>query len=270
MSQFSAGRSLPAPSRTVRNAVSTKNEGFASRPLERVEIDEWQIDLMSIMSRAGLMSLLTAEELEQLGLDDSKTRWWLAVAIDCRTRVILGMILTREPRADAAIACLRMVTSDEGYISDATGATARWSQSGKPEMLVCDNGSSFRAINFTDACNDLGISMTRTIAGVPTMRGTIERVFQTCALDLLPRLKGRTISNVVRRGDHPSEARACLNPGVPCVALVRWIVDIYHNTPHEGLGGRTPLAQWEADHRDGNCPLQAAPDGENGSPLALA
>ncbi len=41
---------------------------------------------------------------------------------------------------------------------------------------------------------------------------------------------------------------------------MRWIVDIHHNTPHEGLGGRTPLQQWEMDHAAGNYPLCAAPD----------
>jgi putative transposase len=43
------------------------------------------------------------------------------------------------------------------------------------------------------------------------------------------------------------------------VTLVRWAVDIYHNTPHEGLGGRTPLQQWEADLRAHNVPLHTAP-----------
>ncbi len=40
---------------------------------------------------------------------------------------------------------------------------------------------------------------------------------------------------------------------------MRYVVDIYHNTPHEGLNGRTPLEQWEADQEDGNFPLRAAP-----------
>jgi putative transposase len=92
------------------------------------------------------------------------------------------------------------------------------------------------------------------------MRGTVERIFRTCAMDLLPRLSGRTFSDIIERGDHPAEERACLGPEDLCVALVRWVVDIYHNRPHAGLGGRTPLRQWENDHEDGNFPLRAAPD----------
>jgi putative transposase len=231
-----------------------------ARPLERVEIDEWKIDLTSIMGSDGLLALFTAEELIALGLDDSKARWYLTVAIDCRTRVILGMILTRNPKTSAAIACLRMITSDKGAISDATGAACRWSQYGTPELLAADNGGAFKAGAFTDACNDLGTTLERTIAGTPSMRGTIERLFRTCAISLLPRLSGRTFSSVVERAGHPSEARACLGAEDLCFVLVRWIVDIYHNTPHAGLGGRTPLGQWEADHREGNYPLRPAPD----------
>jgi putative transposase len=219
-----------------------------------------QIDLITILARAEFLQLFTPAELALFGLDDKKSRWWIVAAIDCRTRVILGTKLTRDQKASAAVACLRMITSDKGAISDATGAAGRWSQYGTPELLVADNGSAFKANVFTDACNDLGITLERTIAGVPAMRGTIERVFRTCATSLLPRLSGRTFSDVVERADHEAEARACLGPEDLCFALVRWIVDIYHNTPHAGLGGRTPLAQWEADHRVANYPLQAAPD----------
>jgi putative transposase len=231
-----------------------------ARPLERVEIDENTIDLMSIMESSGMLALLTEEERVAAGLDDSTARWCLVKAIDCRTKIILGMILTCNPRTSAAIACVRMITSNRGAFSDATGAACRWDQYGTPELLVADNGGAFKAARFADACNDVGITFERTIASRPSMRGTIERVFRTCATSLLPRLSGRTFSSVVERADHPSEARACLGPEDLCFALVRWIVDIYHNTPHAGLGGRTPLAQWEADHRDGNYPLRPAPD----------
>jgi putative transposase len=227
-----------------RNGKAGLVDGFARRGL----------------ARAGLHHLFTPAELALFGLDDTKKRWWIVVAIDCRTRVILGMRLTCEQRSSAAVGCLRMITSDKGGISDATGAVARWSQYGTPELLVAYNGSAFKATAFSDACADLRISLLYTIAGAPGMRGAIERMFQTCATNLLPRLSGRTFSDVVERADHPAEARACLGPEDLCFALVRWIVDIYHNTPHSELGGRTPLAQWEADHRAGNYPLRAAPD----------
>ena len=231
-----------------------------SRPLERVEIDENKIDLITVMKSEGMAPLFSEEDLETLGLNEEDGRWWMTMAIDCRTRIILGMTLTKAPKASSAKGCLRMIVSDKGAISDETGAIAKWTQYGSPELLVADNGAGFRAIDFTDACNDLGIPVERTKAGAPSMRGTVERLFRTCATGLLPRLDGRTFSSVIERGDHASGERACHDAESLCFSLVRWIVDIYHNAPHEGLGGRTPLRQWEMDHETGNFPLCAAPD----------
>ena len=231
-----------------------------SRPLERVEMDEEKIDLMSILARHGLLPLFTEDELEAIGLTNKKARWWACLAIDCRTRIIPGLIVVNDPKSSAALSCLRMAVSDKGEFSDAVGAATPWVQFGGIEQVVTDNGAGFKAHAFTDACNDLGTTLERTIAGRPAMRGTVERVFGSLGQGLLPRLNGRTFSTVVERGEHPAEARACLGPEDLCYVLVRWIVDIYHNTPHEGLGGRTPLEQWEADHREGNFPLHAAPD----------
>ena len=221
-----------------------------SRPLERVEIDEIRIDPITDMARAGMSPPLSEEELEATGLNDKDARWWMTMAIDCRTRIILGMTLTKAPKASSATGCLRMIVSDKSGISDAAGAATKWNQYGSPELLVADNGPGFRAIDFTEACNDLGIPIERTIAGAPSIRGSIERMFSICAA--LPRLNGRTFPNVVERGDHPSGDRACLDADDNGFALVRWIVDIYHDTPQRGLGGRTPLRQWQEDHASGH------------------
>ena len=229
-----------------------------SRPLERVQIDETPIDMITIMAQSGLLGLFTPEELEELGLDNKKHRWWLVIAIDCRTRVILGMQLTRNPTTSAALECLRMTMSGKGEFADAVGALTPWNVAGKCETLVADNGV-FKSIRFTDSCANLGIDVLRTIAGSPAMRGTVERLFRTASMKLFARLSGRTFSNVLERGDHPSEDRACLTTEDLSFALVRWIVDIYHNTPHEGLGGLTPLQQWERDLKNGNYPLHALP-----------
>jgi putative transposase len=230
-----------------------------TRPLERVEMDEQKIDLIAILALSGLVALFSKEELEMLGLLDPSMRWWLVLAIDCRTRCILGMTLTSNPRTSAALKCLRMVVSDKGQFADKVGALAPWSIYGTPETLVTDNGAAFKAWLFTSACTDLGIHALQAIGGAPGMRGVGERVFGTLSSGLMSRLAGRTFFNVIEREDHDSGKRACLTVEDVTVALVRWAVDIYHNTPHEGLGGRTPLQQWEADLRAGNVPLHSAP-----------
>jgi len=231
-----------------------------SRPGERVEIDEWCIDLLSIMRSAKLEKVFGKEHLKALGLDGEKARWWVVAAIDCRTRICLGMKLTRNPSGSAARECLRMVVSDKGEWSDSVRSNCTWPHALVPELIAADNGPGFKASVFQNACLDLQMIVLRTIGGIPGMRGEIERLFYTAVLDLMPRLFGRTFSNPRERGDYPAEDRACLDAEDVAFALVRWIVDIYHNKPHEGLGGRTPLEQWDADMESGNYPLRALPD----------
>jgi putative transposase len=231
-----------------------------SRPGERVEMDEWCIDLLSIIRSAKLETVFGEEHLKAIGLDGERARWWLVAAIDCRTKICLGMKLTRNPSGSAARECLSMIVSDKGEWSDSVRACCAWSHAVVPEVLAADNGPGFKAHVFQDACLDLQMTVLRTIGGIPGMRGTIERLFHTAALSLMPRLVGRTFSNPRERGDYPAEDRACLDAEDVAFALVRWIVDIYHNTPHEGLGGRTPLEQWDADMESGNYPLRSLPD----------
>ena len=231
-----------------------------SRPGERVEMDEWCIDLQSIIHSANLKEFFGDELLDLIGLNGDTARWWLVLAIDCRTKVILGMKLTRNPCASAAQECLRMVVSDKGAWADASGALTPWSMAVKPELMVTDNGPAFKSGAFTHCCLDMRIPTLRTHAGVPGMRGIGERIFGTLSTDLMPRLVGRTFSNSIERGDYKSERRACLDAEDVAFILVRWVVDIYHNSPHSSLGGRTPLEQWDADMEDGNYPLSGLPD----------
>jgi putative transposase len=246
--------------RALQKMRPVKDGVQVSRPFERVEMDEQKIDLISILAQSGLLELFTTEELNMLGLLDRKKRWWLVLAIDCRTRCILGMTLTCNPRASAALKCLRMVVSDKGQFADRVGALAPWSIAGRPETLVTDNGAAFKARVFTSACTDLGITAIQAIGGAPGMRGRVERVFGTLSTTLMSRLAGYTFSNVLDRGDVEAENRACIQLEDLCIALVRWGVDVYHNAPHEGLGGLTPLQQWEADLREGNVPLHTVPN----------
>jgi len=73
-----------------------------TRPLQRVEIDEWQVDLIALMNDSGMFGLLTDDERAAMGLNKDKARWWITVAICCTTRCILSMVLSRQPGGEAA------------------------------------------------------------------------------------------------------------------------------------------------------------------------
>lgn len=225
-----------------------------TRCLQRVEIDEWTVDVQTLLASNGFFALLTNEELVSLGFEmDPKTgkllknkaaRWTLTAAICCATRCIVGLVLSRSANAEAAVQVLQMVTTNKGAWADAVGALTPWDMHGTPERIVYDGGSAFKSTRFRNAAADLGIDAEMAMNGVPENRGTIERVFKTFATDFAPRLSGHTFSSIMEKGDADPEKRAALNLDDFTFALLRWVIDIYHNTPHGGLDGETPVGAW--------------------------
>ncbi|MEY8800960.1 hypothetical protein AB9K35_11665 [Leisingera sp. XS_AS12] len=214
------------------------------RPLERVEMDGWTVDLMTIAKSTSMLEKLAPELVREMELDGGKKRWHLIAAICCTTKCLVGLTLSKSEGTSAALDCLHMTLVDKGRHADAVGAMSPWLTCGHLDLLVTDNGSLFKSHRFIAAAHSLGIDVMRAPAGLPQLRGTIERLFGTTSLNLVSRLSGRTFSDVVERGDYPSEARAVNTVEDFATMLVRWVVDVYHNTPHEGLQGETPLECW--------------------------
>jgi putative transposase len=205
-----------------------------TRVLERVEMDEWEVDLISLLMLFGVWDKLSNAEKEALGLKKGPgIRLWLSVAMDTYSRSILAMRLSRAPSIASALATLEMVMVDKGAWADAVGALTPWSMSGLPETIVTDAGGPYRSAEFRAALADLGITAVRAAAGEAQLRARVERFFGTISTSLMPRLSGRTFSNIVQRGDYPSEKMAALTVEELSNVLVRWVVDIYHNTCHE-------------------------------------
>ena len=223
------------------------------RPLQRVEIDEHTIDLISIMQEYGLDPLVTDEEREELGLDGKKDRWVISIAIDCATRCILALRMTRAADEACAIATVDMITRDKGEWADNVCARSSWHHHGTPEHIVTDGGPGYIGDRFEAMLTDLGVTFERAPGALPAMRGIIERLFGTLAQKLLPELSGRTFGDVVRRGDHPSGQRAALTVDDLAYALIRWAIDCYHNEIHEGIGC-TPNEKWAELYAKWKCP----------------
>ena len=121
---------------------------------------------------------------------------------------------------------------------------ARAAITSKQRFFPTCYGAAFKSERFRVACADLGITTLRAPAGLAQMRARNERFFNCLNTGLLPRLPGRTFGSIREKGDADPEARAALTFDDLAFCLVRWIVDIYHNAPHAGLGGETPLDCW--------------------------
>ena len=216
-----------------------------TRPLERVEIDEFKIDLIALCIAMRRRGFFTDDEWLALGLDGKKKRWWLSIAIDCASRCVLAARMSRKPTTEGALATLEMAMIDKTEWSAAARTRSRWSQHGGIETVATDCGGPYLTDAFEAAAEDCGIALLRTVAAMPAQRGRNERFFRTLITKLLSVLPGRCFSNVVERDDHPSEERAALTIDDLTTVLIRWLVDVYHNTPHAGLAGKTPLEAWE-------------------------
>lgn len=121
--------------------------------------------------------LLSDEERKILGLDKSKVRWFVTVAICATTRCILGMAFSRSAKEEASLQVLQMILRDKGKWADATGSLGSWDMHGVPILIVTDNGSAFKSERFRVACADLGITALRAPAGLPEIRARNERSF---------------------------------------------------------------------------------------------
>ena len=99
---------------------------------------------------------------------------------------------------------------------------------GLPQRLYVDNGSAYRSRHLALVCARLGVALIHARAFQPAGKGKIERWFRTLRAGWLGRAEaaGRETLETLNRG------------------LWAWIEGEYHNTPHRGLEGRTPLEQW--------------------------
>lgn len=219
-----------------RKFAAVEDGPIATRIGERIEMDEWQVGLQTLLIQARVWKQLSPETKKAV----KRARWWLYVAIDLASRCILGMRLVETPRASEAVATIRMIISDKSALADGAGAQTDWSMSTGLGMLVTDWGSAFYAEQTRRVVLSMGATFSHPAAGRPHLRGTVERMFSTTETRFMGHFTGRTFSNIVQKGDYDAEAGASVPLDVLARALVRYVVDDYHNRPHRGLGGETP------------------------------
>lgn len=220
----------------------------AERPLEIVMMDTHKLDLWTLVNENDWHDKLSPELLETIRKNKDKHRFHLTLAICAATRVIVGLTVTPSASTSAAMRTLEMVLSDKGVWADCVGALRPWSMYGLPEKVLTDCGSEFTSEPFRHACADLRIDPQRAMAGKPEMRGIGERIFRTVNAGLCARLAGNTFHELISQ-DQPDDLPTGLKTAALTIAhlvfaVVRWVVDVYHHSPHEGLLGATPADEW--------------------------
>ena len=96
--------------------------------------------------------------------------------------------------------------------------------------LVVDNGAAYRSASLQGICARLGTRLIFCRPYHPEGKGKLERWHKTLRDQLLSEL-----------GPAPLQLHE-LN-----AQLWAWIAELYHRSPHAGLGGLTPLARYQQD-----------------------
>ncbi|WP_231885542.1 Mu transposase C-terminal domain-containing protein [Kocuria sp. ICS0012] len=196
--------------------------------LEQVQIDHTVVDLIVV------------DEQHRLPIG----RPYVTVAIDVRTRSIVGLVITLEaPSALSVGLCLSHMVTDKRASLERLGVEVAWPMSGKPRELYLDNASEFKGEALRRGCQEHGIALNYRPPGRPHYGGIIERVIGTL-MEMVHELPGTTFSNPAHRGSYDSDARAVLT----ITELEKWLtlaVSSYHGQVH-GTTRQTPLALWTA------------------------
>ncbi|WP_127902893.1 DDE-type integrase/transposase/recombinase [Solirhodobacter olei] len=217
-----------------------------SRPLERVEIDEYTVDLQTFLRLTKLDQFLTPGEKIALGLTGKPQRLIISAAIDVYTGAIVALQITTEGNnLNATLRTIEMIYLPKDDFVEASGAAKPWPMSGHPQTIAFDRGSVYLSDEMYLRLSVAGITNLAVPAGKPFLKPWIERFFRTFEQMLLNRFIGRTFSNVVLKGDNDAEARATLSLDDFLFWMTRWIVDVYHTHQPETLGRSAPLIMWE-------------------------
>ncbi len=205
-------------------------------PLERVEIDHTKLDLIVIDDKDNL----------PLG------RATLTDCMDIATRYPLGYYLGFEPPSYYAVMeCLYHAICPKENVQK-YGTQHNWIAYGIPFTLVTDNGKEFVGRSLQDACLALNITLEQMPIKKPHYKGKIERLFGTITT-VVHGIPGTTFSNTAQRSDYDSVGQACVYLGEAEAILNHFLVDIYAERMHKGLGG-VPARRWEQALQNGFLP----------------
>jgi len=169
--------------------------------------------------------------------------------IDCHSRSVMGykMQIGTGETASSVIDSYRhaILQKDPSLVCPEIINT--WPMCGLIEIVVFDGGPGYTANTTIAFLMDLGSTCQLAQTGCGWKKPYIERFFGTLRKQLLQTIPGycKRVKDV-RELDLSLEKQASITPAQLENLITQWIVDEYHQTPHKGLGGRTPQQVWES------------------------
>jgi putative transposase len=205
------------------------------KPLERACLDHCRLDLMVVDEATGL----------PLG------RPWLTLALDEHTRYVLGFYLGfEEPSAVSVARALRHALMPKvDQLAQHPNVANTWDAWGVISLLAIDNGLELHCKAVEAGASRFGTILQFCPRKKPWYKGKIERHFGTLGTSLISTMPGKTFSNVLEKADYDPSDHAVIKLSTLQEILLTWIVDIYHQQRHRGIG-KTPAQAWHEGMKD--------------------
>lgn len=180
----------------------------------------------------------TQLEIRVLLPDGLIVRPWATLFVDCFSRAILAFAITVAPSRESILAAFRAAI----MVEDPYGPFG-----GVPGSVRFDRGKDFLSRAIAEVARALAIEIQDLPGYAAHLKGTVERTNQSAEQLLLVDLPGYLHGARDRTGKLFAEGE----PLLTLESFVELFADFarWFNTErsHQGLGGRTPLQQWEGD-----------------------
>lgn len=199
-------------------------------------------------------SILQRVEADHTPLDLFVERTWLpmgrptlTVLIDKFSRFPLGYYLSfAAPSAAAVVGALRHAILPKTLSAVALPQLCfekAWPCYGVPMRLVVDNGLEFHGKDLEGIATDLGMVIEYCPRRTPRFKGAIERFLKSINYFFAHQLPGASFARFHQRGDYDPQEQALITFSELKQLLEKWVVDVYAETVHRGIG-TTPRARW--------------------------
>jgi putative transposase len=213
----------------LNNLKPSGNSYEPQYPLEVIQIDHTPLDIQ----------IVDETYRKPIG------RPYITLAIDVATRMIYGFYLSLDAPSFYSVGqtIFMGISPKEPYLSS-LNIEGIWPIQGLPTTIHTDNAAEFRGSNLEKFCSIFNINLMFRPKGQPFYGGHVEKAIRTLNT-YIHRLPGSTFSNPEERGEYNSEKKAVFTLKELEKYITEWIVNIYHKSPHKGIGGKTPLQIFE-------------------------
>ena len=189
-------------------------------PLEVYQIDHTPLDII----------LVDSHSRKPIG------RPYLTLAIDVYSRMVAGFYLSLQaPGYFSVSQCLYNAFLPKDDFLKKYDVQGEWEIYGIPSKYAVDNGKDLIGLDMQRVCDEFGMTMVRRPVGRPQYGSHVERVFGTINKEI-HNLPGTTFSNISEKAEYDSIKNATFTLEEITKWLTDFIVNVYHNRVHHGIG----------------------------------